>query len=513
MTAALLASLLLAGWSAPDLRLGWGVEAPQTGGGSERHPAGPEDVERVAELFARQDDAILSHRGDLACEDFDESFSSADFQCDSGGQMLGRWDSFLRDHSEAALSSRILHAERVGDWIVADVRRLFTGVRSADAQPAQEESVETHVLRDAGGRLRIAATYEHEASRSAWIDRARRVYDARSELCYQVALPEPFVAVPRRGPGAVLDELLLLDPADDATLGLMVFEPTVDEPLLDLMWRDCVDPVSTWLLEPRRYERGPPGIVGAFEAEVACAGGAEASGAKRRPAHERAIYLSPDGRVVFAAWLRSPPRSFARVKAKVDQLVRSLRFSDVRPGHSYAAALLDRNPRWSTVTDGIFRPGSTSIEMVIPPGMVATGLLGDHVLRLRLRILDDPKSWIIVRVFPGGENRYPADRMLERTVQRMNAFACAEGEGGDSRRSDGTMDVLGRHGDWRGVEIVCKDGSRRNYQIVAVDREESHVQVQVLPGSGNVEVQAGSLRRVLEALRVRGSPGAPPPGK
>jgi len=212
---------------------------------------------------------------------------------------------------------------------------------------------------------------------------------------------------------------------------------------------------------------------------------------------------------VFALWLRAPTAKFAAVKAKVDQFARSLRLSDVRAGRDYSTALLDANPRWGTLVDGVYCPAGVPVELPIPEYMAATPLLGDHILRLRLKLVEDPKSWIMVRFFPSGEGRVPADKLLDHSVQRMNAFACAEGKGGDTHRSDATMKVLGRHGDWRGIEVVCQDGSRRNYQIVAVDVGDCHVQVQVLPGSSNVEAQANALKAVLQGLRERPIPSAP----
>ncbi len=507
MLAQLLVASLSAPCSAPDRCGDPSGDGPQAGGSAAREPASASDVARLAELLKRQDELILAHRVDLAQQDFEEGYASNDLHCDSSEQLLGRFDGFLHDHKEVTLESSVVRAERVGDWVVADVRRLFTGIRMIDDESIRDEDVETHVLHDVGGRLLIAATYENEAAKSARIDPVRRVWDARAELCYQVALPEPFVPVPRRGPGAALDELLLLDPADDATLGLMLFDPTVDQPLLDLMTCDLAAPDAKVLLEPRRFERAPAGMSGAFEAEVEYPPSSQ-PGRCRRTLTERVVYLSPDGRLVFALWLRAPPANFDRIKAKVDLLARSLRLSDVKAGRSFGTALLAANPRWNTLADGrLFRTDAAPVELVIPPGLAATPLFGDHVIRLRLRILDDPRSCLVVRLFPSGVDRYPADKILERSVQRMDAFACAEGRGGDSHRSNGTMDVLGLHGDWRGVEISCGDGTRRNYQIVAVDAGDCHVQVQVLPGSNKVDVQSGALKQVLDGLRLP----APPP--
>jgi hypothetical protein len=518
--------LALACPKVPDQCFATGPTGPawddaQGGGTAVRVAASADDQKRVEELFLRQDQAIVGHDLDTARKDFDESFSSSDYRCDSSDQLLERWQKFLDDHEDSGLSTKLLHAERVGEWIVADVHRKFTGLREGDEKPTTDDSIETHVLHDAGGRLLITAAYENEISKAPRIDRERRSYDARQDLCFQLrSLPEPFVPIPRRGPGAALDELLLVDPADDATLGMAVYDPTVDEPLLDLIWRDCADPEARWLLEPKKFDRLPAGITTAFEAEVECSGTMGPNGKRSKPACERAIYLSPDGRIVFALWLRSAPESFARVKRKVDELARSLQLTDVGPRMPYLSALLAKNRRWDTLKNGVFRPESATVELPIPVGMVATPLLGDHVLRLRLRSLDDPKSSLIVRFFPGGEDRFPADKILERTVERMEAFACAEGAGGASHRTDGTTTVLGSTGDWRKIEIVCRDGSRRNYQIVAFESGDCHVQVQVLPGSGNVDKQADALTKVLESLRVRSadattvptaSKGAPEP--
>lgn len=148
--------------------------------------------------------------------------------------------------------------------------------------------------------------------------------------------------------------------------------------------------------------------------------------------------------------------------------------------------------------------------MVIPADLAATPLLGDHVLRLRLQLIEDLRSTIIVRVFPSGENRVSAKKLLENSVTRMNAFACAEGAGGDSKRLSGFKDVLGQHGDWNGVEIVCRDGTRRTYQIVAVDRADCHMQVQLIPGSHNIALQSAALSKVFAALRVGEEPAALP---
>ena len=57
--------------------------------------------------------------------------------------------------------------------------------------------------------------------------------------------------------------------------------------------------------------------------------------------------------------------------------------------------------------------------------------------------------------------------------------------------------------DQKGIEIVCGDGSRRAYEIVAVDRDGCHVQVRLLPRSDRRVAQEAALQRVLDALRVR----------
>lgn len=515
------ALLLVTPVKAPDLAFdptGRFSDEPQVAAPAVRKAATAGDEQRVRELLARQDRCILDHRADLAKQDFDESYSSADLHCDSGEELLDRWDDYVHMHQEAALASDLLHAERVGDWIVADVRRCFTGVRLEDQGAVRDESFETHVLHDVAGKLRISATYDNEAKNAARIDRKGRIYDARDELLYQVSLPEPFVPLPRRGPGAALDELMLLDPADEATLGLMVYDPTIDEPLEHLLWRDCAEPDAKWRLEPRRLERLPLVFQEGIEAEVDCPG-RPGKGARCGPATERIVYLSPDGRIVFAFWLRCAPANFERLKPRFDQFVRSLKLGDhKRP--SFHAALLHANPRWNTLDGNIFRaaaatdqgpmPVELPVELIVPPLFAATPLLGDHVVRLRLRILEDPKSSIIVRFFPSGEDRIAAGALLDRSVRRMEAFACAEGKGGDSHRSDGTMDVLGRHGDWHEVEVACSDGSaggsRRSFQIVAVDVDDCHVQVQVLPGSDRIELQSHALKQVLDGLRVR-APG------
>jgi hypothetical protein len=322
--------------------------------------------------------------------------------------------------------------------------------------------------------------------------------------------------VPRSPPGAALDDLLLLDPADGATLGLMLFDPTMGQELTEQAYGDLAGPSTTFLVEPIRFDHAPPAFKSALQAEIEVAPRDEKTGKeplsarRQRTMRERVVYLSPDQRMIFVAWLRAPAETFDAVKGKVDELVRSIRLSDIKAGRPYHQALLDANPRWKTLQDGIWRPSATPIEVVIPPGLAATPLLGDHVLRLRLKLIEDLSSTIVVRLFPSGEKSISAKKLLENSVQRMTAFACAEGTGGDTQRLSGFVDVLGQHGDWNRVEITCPDGSRRSYQIVAVDRADCQIQVQLLPGSGKTEIQSAALRKVLDALRVRDEPAPAP---
>jgi len=480
-----------------------------------RRAADPEELERIDALLKRQDELILARRSDEAAADYEPEFESRDFDVDSARDLLRRWDDFVGSRHDTVIASSILHADRIGEFLVADVRRLVKAVRACDGVATEEQSFETVVLRDRGGKLVVSELYENEASKAARLDRAARKYDARAELRYSLRIPEPFVAVPRSPPGAALDDLLLIDPADDTTLGLMLWDPTVDESLEELAYGDLAGPSTTFLVEPKPFERAPPAFATALQAEVEVAPREEKPGKgplpprRKRTMRERVVYLTPDKRMVFAAWLRAPAERFDAVKGKVDELVRSLRLSEIKPGRPYHQALLEVNEHWKTLQDGIWRPSATSIEVVIPPGLAATPLLGDHVLRLRLKLIEDLDSTLIVRLFPSGENRISAKKLLENSVQRMTAFACAEGAGGDSQRLEGFVDVLGQHGDWNRVEITCPDGSRRSYQIVAVDRADCQVQVQLLPGSGKIDVQSAALRKVLDALRVRGETPAP----
>jgi hypothetical protein len=476
-----------------------------------RLPASAKDLERVAALLHRQDDCILTHRADLAKEDFEASFVSPDLHCESGQELLDRWDDFLHAHRDAKLESVVVRADRVAEWLVAQVRRPFTGVALATEQPVHDESVETIVLHDVGGRLRIAAIYETAAAKAPRLDRERRSYDAHAELCYAVDWPEPFVPVTREGMGAALDELMLLDPADEARMGVVVFDPTIDQPLEELLWQDLADPGAKVTLEPRRFEKAPDGFPSAYCAESRCEPTAKSKDAKDpkdsspNSPHgvamaERDVYLSPDDRIVFAFYLTAPADRLAALAPKLDAFARSARLVGVKAPQSYAAAVLAANPRWNTLGAGVFKVAP--VELTIPRGLAATPLLGDRILRLRLRILEDPRSSLVVRVFPTGKNRIAAKDILEMSVKRMESFACAEGRGGDSHRSEGFMDVLGQKGDWRSVEIQCQNGSRRAYQIVAADRDDCHVQVQVLPGSDKVDVQSSYLKKVLDGLRV-----------
>jgi len=465
-------------------------------------PASDDDRLRVAALMARQDELVLSHRGDLARADFIEDFTGSDWGCCTAEELLARWDDFLHDHEEGAqIRSDVQDVRRVGKGLVATVLRRFHGVRRCDDAAIDDASPETIVLRECEGSLKIAAIYETAAKRWPAFDRERRRYDRHADLAYSLSWPEPFVPVPRDGPGAALDQTLFLDPDDDAVMWAMVFDPTLQLGLAQLMSGDAMDGCAEWNREPRKYETPPPGFAEALECEVHYAADA-ARGALGGERLERSIYLSPDHRMVFALGVSAPPATFFRVKGKVDEVVRSLRLAGVRGGRTWTDTLFELNPRWKTVERGLFRSETAPIELPIPAGFNAVPLAGDHILRIRLELADDPGTSVLVRVFPPGEDRIPADKILERSIQHMLDLACSQGQS-TSLRTSKTVDVLGRHGDLNGVEIVCGDGSRRAYEIVAVDRDDCHVQVQLLPRSDRRVAQEAALRRVLDGLRVR----------
>ncbi len=466
-------------------------------------PASEDDRTRVAALMARQDELVLAHRGDLARADFTDDFTAPDWGCFCRDELLDRWDDYLHAHDDGAqVRSEVQDVRRVGKGLVATVLRRFHGVRRADDSKIEDESPETLVLRDREGALKIAAIYETAASRWPNFDRARRTYDRRSDLAFSLTWPEPFVPVPREGPGAALDQTLFLDPDDDAVMWAMAFDPTLQLGLEQLMTGDALDGCSAeWNREPNRFKNPPPGFVEALECEVHYPAD-ETRGAMGCERLERTIYLSPDHRMVFALGISAPPATFFRVKGKVDELARSLRLAVVRPGKTWTETLFDLNPRWRSVERGLFRTDAAPIELPIPAGFNAVPLAGDHILRVRLELADDPGTSVLVRIFPPGEDRIAADKILERSIQHMLDLACAQGQGGSTRTSR-TVDVLGRHGDLNGIEIVCDDGSRRAYEIVAVDRDDCHVQVQLLPRSDRRVAQEAALQRVLDALRVR----------
>jgi len=465
-------------------------------------PASAEDRARVAALMARQDELVLSHRGDLARADFTEDFAATDWDCCTCEELLDRWDDYLHAHEDGAqIHSEIQDVRRVGKGLVATVLRRFHGVRRSDDAKVDDESPETLVLHERDGALKISAIYETSTRRWPEFDRARRTYDRRADLAYSLAWPEPFVPVPREGPGAALDQTLFLDPDDDAVMWAMAFDPTLQAGLEQLMTGDAMDGCATWNREPRPFASPPPGFVEALECEVhydADAGHGTMGGERL----ERAIYLSPDHRMVFALGISAPPATFFRVKGKVDELARSLRLAGIRAGRTYTETLFDLNSRWKSVERGLFRTDAAPIELPIPAGFHAVPLAGDHILRVRLELDDDPGTTLLVRVFPPGEDRIAADKILERSIQHMLDLACSQGPA-DSMRTSKTVDVLGRHGDQKGIEIVCGDGSRRAYEIVAVDRDDCHVQVQLLPRSDRRVAQEAALQRVLDALRVR----------
>ncbi len=462
-------------------------------------PATTEETAAVTAVLERQDRLVLARQRELAAADFAPDFRARDLDVDSPAALLERLDRFVDSHRDLKLATEVVRLTCVGDCLVADIVRRIDGVRRADESLSREEVHETAVLRRSGDQLLIRSFHDRAAELDCRLDRAARRYEV-GELCFCVKLPQPFVPIPRRAPGAGLDRLLLLDPVNDAELELMVFDPTIDAPLDEALLSDLVRPGSSVLLEPTRFEKAPPAFPQAFVAEIEHE---DPPPAAPRRFRERAIYLSPDRRITFAAWITAPVDRFDAVKGRVDELARSLRLADIKPGRPYHEGLIEANPRWRTLTDGIFRPEAAPIDLVIPAGLAATPLLGDHVIRLRLSLIEDLRSTLVVRVFPKGEKRVAARKLLESSVQRMTAFACAEGVGGDSRRLSGVRQVLGQHGDWNGVEILCADGTRRTWQIVAVDRGDAHVQVQLRPGSGKIELQSAALTKVLEGLRVR----------
>jgi hypothetical protein len=487
-----------------DHSLALGLGEPQVGAPAEVHAVAADaaDRARVAELMARQDQLVLAHRGDLAAKDFTESFCACDWNCDSSRELLDRWDDYLHDHDDATIHTEIHDLHRVGETLVATVNRRFHGVRIEDGKAVDDDSAETLVLKPCEGQLKIDAIYETNARRFASLDRERRAYDRSADLSYTLQWPDSFVAVAREGPGAAMDQVLFLDPHDDAVMGLMVFDPTLECDLMQLMTGDCLDGSAEWNREPRRFLHPPAGFIESWEAEIYHKAD-PTRGAAGRESMGRVIYLSPDRRMVFALWIDAPPATFFGVRGKLDELARSIRLCGLRPGRSYTQAVFAQNPRWGTVADGLFRAAAAPIELPIPPGMQALPLAGDHILRLRLELEDDPGTSLLVRIFPPGEDRISADRILDLSVNHMIDVACAQSSGGTTRTSK-TVDVLGRHGEMNGVEISCRDGSRRDYEIVAVDREECHVQVQILPGSDQRAKQKAALERVLAALRVRG---------
>ncbi|MBM4013689.1 MAG: hypothetical protein FJ293_01835 [Planctomycetes bacterium] len=462
-------------------------------------PGTVDETAAVAALLERQDRLVLARQRELAAADFAPDFRARDLDVESPAALLERLDRFVDSHRDLALATEVVRLTCVGDCLVADVVRKINGIRRADEAAIREEVHETAVLRRSGEQLRIRSFHDRAVEFDGRLDRAARRYEV-GDLCFGVKLPQPFVPIPRRAPGAALDRLLLLDPVNDVELELMVFDPTIDAPLDEALLSDLVRPGSTVLLEPTRFEKAPPAFPQAFVAELEYE---ETVAAAPRQLRERAIYLSPDRRITFAAWITASADRFDAVKGGVDELVRSLRLTDIKPGRPYHEGLIDANPRWRTLTDGIFRPAAAPIDLVIPAGLAATPLLGDHVIRLRLSLIEDLRSTIVVRVFPQGEKRVAASKLLESSVQRMTEFACAEGVGGDSRRLSGVRQVLGQHGDWNGVEILCADGTRRTWQIVAVDRGGAHVQVQLMPGSAKIELQSAALTKVLDGLRIR----------
>lgn len=465
-------------------------------------PASDDDRLRVAALMARQDELVLAHRGDLARADFAADFVGTDWGGCTAEELLARWDDYLHAHEDGAqIRSEIQDVRRVGKGLVATVLRRFHGVRRSDDAKIDDESPETLVLRDHDSKLEIAAIWETATQRWSSFDRARRTYDRRADLAYSLAWPEPFVPVPRDGPGAALDQILLLDPDDDAVMWAMAFDPTLQLGLEQLMAGDAMDGCAEWIREPSQYKSPPPGFSEALECEVHCPAD-PSRGTLGGERVERSIYLSPDHRMVFAFGISAPPATFFRVKGKVDEVVRSLRLAGVRPGRTWAETVFELNPRWKTVDRGLFRSEAAPIELPIPAGFNAVPLAGDHILRVRLELADDPGTSVLVRVFPPGEDRIPADKILERSIQHMLDLACSQGQGATTRTSR-TVDVLERHGDLNGIEIVCGDGSRRAYEIVAVDRDECHVQVQLLPRSDRRVAQEAALQRVLDGLRVR----------
>lgn len=489
---------------APDQRFGGPlVDEPQGGGAGDVHVVEPSDADRkrVGELIARQDRLLLEHRGDLALADFAEDFHATDWMCDSAKELLDRWDDYLHDHRDAKVRSEITELRRVGSGLVVTVTRHFTGVRVADSKPVDDSSCETLELRESDGALRIFAIYETAANRGASFDGKDRLYDRCADLAYTLTWPEPFVPIPREGPGAALDQVLFLDPHDDAVLCFMAFDPTMQLGLENLMAGDLLDCNAEWVREPRQFQHAPAGFREALEAEVHYRP-EPSMGYAGRERLERAIYLSPDRRIVFACRISAPPASYYAVRNKVDELVQKLRLSSVRVGRPYTKVLFEQNPRWKTVADGLFRTEAAAIELPIPPGLEAVPLAGDHILRLRLEVKEDPGSALLLRIFPPGQDRISAHRILEHSVQRMLDLACSESQG-DSTRTQATVDVLGQHGDMSRVEVACRDGSRRAYEIVAVDRDECHIQVQVLPRSDKRALHEELLKKVLAALRVR----------
>jgi hypothetical protein len=468
-----------------------GADAAAQPAQGDRQPVSDEAAQDIAAFLARHD--RLLEAGDLGAlrELYADDFCSADLEDYSAEEMLQHWSTLRRKLPDLTLRSHLNRITRLGNYYSVCCCRILEAHEGGET--VKDDLCQALILRSTPPHLEIVGIHEIDHDKLGWLDDAGIRY-VPPALGFEVDYPEGYFAIPHQSRGAELDHVRFVQPDLHAELSISFLDPTLPLDLEQAIRCDLgeIDGYRrTWVKEPAAAE------IAEFDAFQATARYEAVAGAGGRfcDCLTSCLYLSPDGRLLFALRLRAPAATFERCREALWKTASTLR---LRTGVRYPESLFDADPQLGRLDSRTYHPGDAPFSLDVPDALDPVPLAGRAIHRLRMSCRQRPSTQIVVLAFPPEFTR-SAEGMLALSERRL------EEQHRDAglvlrRRTVIPREVLSSAATQVSLEFESA-GTPRVFSVVAFDLDDHHVQVRLFPADGAVEADEQLLAEVLRGFR------------
>lgn len=462
-----------------------------------RAPISAEATASIEEFLQLHD--RLVQEGNLVelRELYADDFYAPDLGDYSPEEILQHWNRLHRHFRSFQLRSlprRIVH---LGEYYSVCCCRPL--VAELAGRPVEEDLCQTLILRLDGSRLEIVGIHEIDHEKLQWLKDDRVAY-APEPLGYRLRYPGEFFAIPHQTHGGELDHVRFVKPSLHAELSLSLMDPTLPMSLEESVREDLGELEGfrrSWVHPPRPVDAVQDQLTG-WDGYFATARYDSITGPASSVfghCQTSSLYLTRDGRLLFALHLQAPVDSYEACREELWRLARSIEITV--PEAERVSRLFAENPDFARMVGERYVPGGGAVALRVAETFHATPLAGRDIDRLRLTSPEDAGTQLLFLAFPlayrtsEGALVGAAERRVDRLARSRDQELL--------RRAENQIVVAGEMA--TSVRLTYRSGAEeRTYCIVGFDCGEFHYQIRLYPASDATETQERLLAAVAAGL-------------